>query len=232
MNCREFTALIDDYLTCRLADGLKEPFEEHYFACDSCFLELRVRERFMRQDVAIVPDNRIRLRVFKPMLAAASLVIAAFLVITLVTRQRPDALLEEISAFTPPAFFQSETRSPVTGELFNNAMARYSHRDYRGALALVEQIPGSARDNPQVTFFSGIIYLLNKRYGAALERFDTIIATMNPAYFDEAIFYRGITLLRLNRTEEALAELEHLSGMFSPYAPKARTLIERVNAAL
>ena len=52
---------------------------------------------------------------------------------------------------------------------------------------------------------------------------------MNASYYDEAIYYKAIALLRMNKKNKALEQLKHLAGMFSPYASEANTLIEKIN---
>jgi hypothetical protein len=52
---------------------------------------------------------------------------------------------------------------------------------------------------------------------------------MNPSYYDEAIYYKAIALLRTNKKDKALEQLKHLAGMFSPYASDAKALIEKVS---
>ena len=52
---------------------------------------------------------------------------------------------------------------------------------------------------------------------------------MNPSYYDEAIYYKGIALLRLNKKKQALEQFNNLASMFSPYSKKARVLIGKIN---
>jgi hypothetical protein len=74
--------------------------------------------------------------------------------------------------------------------------------------------------------------LLTDEINNAVKEFDIIIANMNPSYYDEAIYYKAIALLRMNKKEDALEQLNHLAGMFSPYAPRARALMEKVKGIL
>jgi tetratricopeptide (TPR) repeat protein len=107
-------------------------------------------------------------------------------------------------------------------------MAHYNRKEYSHALEILKRIPGSAQ-NPQVIFFKGICYLLTDAPHQAIKEFDIIIENMNPSYYDEAIYYKAIALLRSNKKEKALEQLNNLAGMFSPYAPQARALIDKIN---
>jgi tetratricopeptide (TPR) repeat protein len=229
MKCRQFTAQIDAYLTDELSDELKERFEAHYFRCDHCYAELKLRERFVHKEVHI----RLKVRekkpflVFKPVLALASLLIVVVSSVLIIQQHRHSRLLRDISAFTPPTYHRSEARSTAADDRFDRAMDYYNRQDYEKTLALLEEIK-TGGDNPQIIFFTGMAYLLNDKYEEAVERFTAILDMMNPAYFDEATYYRAIALLRLNKREAALQGLKHLSTMFSPYAPRASALIKKI----
>ena len=81
----------------------------------------------------------------------------------------------------------------------------------------------------QITFFKGICYILTGNLKTAIKNFDVIINDMNPSYYDEAIYFKGIALVRLNRIKEAKQNLENLAQMFSPYASRAQFLLEKIN---
>jgi tetratricopeptide (TPR) repeat protein len=110
-------------------------------------------------------------------------------------------------------------------------MQYYNQGDYTKALEILKQIPAPSR-NPQVIFFKGVCFLLVDELKNAVTELDIIIENMNASYYDEAIYYKAIALLRMNKKDKALEQLKHLAGMFSPYAPKARELIEKVNNTL
>jgi tetratricopeptide (TPR) repeat protein len=233
MKCRQFTALIDAYLTGELAGELKEQIEEHYFRCDRCYTELKLRESLVHKNVQIYLRGREKkpFLMFKPVLALASLLIVVVSSLLIIQQHRQSRLLREISAFTPPTYHRSETRSAAADDRFDRAMTYYTRQDYKKTLDLLKEIKIDA-DNPQIIFFTGITYLLNDKYKKAVGRFDAILEMMNPAYFDEAAYYRAIALLRLNKREAALEELKHLATMFSPYAPRASALIKKIEKIL
>ena len=52
---------------------------------------------------------------------------------------------------------------------------------------------------------------------------------MDPSYYDEALFYKGISYLRMNRKEEALSEFRTLASMFSPLSSKASEKIKMLS---
>ncbi len=56
-----------------------------------------------------------------------------------------------------------------------------------------------------------------------------IIDSMDPAYFDEALYYKGFVLLRQGRQQQARAQFAKLAGMLSPMAGKARAMVRKID---
>ena len=232
MECKEFIRLIDSYLKEEIPEEKREAFEAHYFECDACFAELKLHERLYSKEVPIVLKSTKPFWVwaFKPMLVLSSLLIVVVSSLLVVNNYEQAKFLYDISAVELPTYVQTETRDAHQNKTFANAMFLYNNQKYSKALKLLIAIDaGFTESNPQVTFFKGICYLETNQPEKAIEAFDIIIKNMNPSYYDEAIFYKGIALLRLNEKEDALEQFYNLASMFSPYAPKAKELIEKIN---
>ena len=234
MACSEFTSLIDSYLKEDIPEEKREAFEAHFFECDACFHELKLRERLYSKEVPIVLKGTKPFWAwrFKPILALASLlvvVVSSFLVIDNYNRAK---FLFEISGVDPPAYVQSETRNTFQDQALSKAMTMYNNRQYGQALELLETAGKDTSPeawNPQIVFFKGICRLQLNQPKAAIRHFDEIIEEMNPSYYDEAIFYKGIALLRLNKKGAALEQLKNVAAMFSPHAPRAKEIIKKIN---
>jgi tetratricopeptide (TPR) repeat protein len=238
MTCKEFASLTDSYLYRNLSEQQQEAFELHYFECDGCFARLKAAERLHSKEVHIVAAVKTpafewsELWKWKPLLAAAAALLVVVLLSTFVIQHsRHMKLIYDISTFEPPAYMITEMRGQGTGELFPEAMQYYTQENYTRALEILKQIPGPSR-NPQVIFFKGVCFLLTDDLKNAVTELDIIIENMNAAYYDEAIYYKAIALLRMNKKDKALEQLKHLAGMFSPYASAAKALIEKVNNTL
>jgi tetratricopeptide (TPR) repeat protein len=238
MTCKEFAGLSDGYLRGKLPGEEQEAFELHYFECDGCFARLKAVERLNSHEVSIAAAVKkpavawLGLWKWKPLLAAAAALLVVVLSSTFVIQHsKYMKLIYDISAFSPPVYMKSETRSPETGETFAEAMKYYNQGDYTRAVAILKQIPTLSR-NPQVIFFKGVCFLLVNELTKAIKELDVIIENMNPSYYDEAIYYKAIALLRMNKKDKALEQLNHLAGMSSPYSPKASELIGKINSIL
>jgi len=238
MTCKEFASLTDSYMRGDLPEEKQEAFELHYFECDSCFARLKAEERLHSKEIPIVTAGKksavgwSELWKWKPLLAAAAaLLVVVSLSIFVIQHYRHMKLIYDISTFSPPIYLESETRGPATAATFAEAMQYYSRGDYTRALEILKQIPPSSR-NSQVIFFKGVCFLLVNELKNAVTELDIIIESMNASYYDEAIYYKAIALLRMNKKDKALEQLKHLADMFSPYSLKANQLIEKVNNTL
>lgn len=228
MICKEFDFLIDCYLHGDISEEDRETFEEHYFTCDECFTKLKINERLHKKGFRVVLKGKKPLFILKPILVLSSifvLVISSIIFINGVNRSR---VMNELSKFSPPIFVPIETRNVSTQEKFFLAMKHYKNKEYNQALQILENIELQS-DNPQVTFFTGICYLINDNPRTAIKKFDIIIKDMNPSYYDEAIYYKGKALLKLKKKKAAMEQFENLSKMFSPYASRAKSILKELN---
>ena len=49
---------------------------------------------------------------------------------------------------------------------------------------------------------------------------------MDPSYYDEALYYKGIAYMRPGNKTKALAQFNIITDMFSPYKDRAKTRIQ------
>lgn len=235
LECKDFSHLIDSYLSSSIAEEKQEAFELHYFECDGCFAELKAAERLKAKEVPIVApvpgQQKVRAFRWKPLMVFGTLflvVLASVFVLQQPGMQDKNEWTE-MTGFEPPVYISKNTRGQglAGAPTFSQAMQQYNLKNYTTALTQLKQIP-DASSNPQVIFFKGICQLQTDQPEPALESFNAIIESMNPSYYDEAIYYKAITLLRLNKKQEALKQLKNLSEMFSPYAQKAKDLMAKI----
>ena len=229
MTCSEFANLVDSYLKEEISPKKREHFEAHYFECDHCFADLKLRERLYSKEVPVVLKGKKPFWVWglKPLLVLSSFLFVVVLSFVVINNYKEAKYLYEISDVEAPAYMQSETRRALQDETFRSAMSLYNNKQYTEALKLLNAVNGGSA-NPQVLFFKGICSLQTDDPKSAIKRFDVIIKNMNPSYYDEAIFYKGIALLRLNKKKQSLEQFNNLASMFSPYSKKAKALIGKI----
>lgn len=219
MKCREFESLIDCYLDGTISEDKREIFEEHYFLCDNCFSSLKTNEILFNKKVQITTGRKRSFSfIFKPSLILASLIFIVFSSLFFVDLNNTNKKLLKVSAFSPPLYIKGENRGSNSSSEFHKAMDHYRKGEYESAYGIITSMK---EGGPQIWFFRGILALLNGENREALNNFDRIVLAMDPSYYDEAVFYRGVSYLRMNRKDEALREFRTLEKMFSPLSEKA-----------
>lgn len=237
MRCHEFQALIEAYLGETIPEARREPFEEHFFQCRECFLSLKINESLRSKEVAIAADEGRRpfaLRVMRPVLAMAALFLLVLASGLLLWQARQAGRLRAISRFDLPFYHEGELRgSRDEGarleEEFSAAMRSFQARDFRAALQVLDRPEFSAAGSPKYDFFRAISLLGTGEAEKAGEILDGIIASMDPAYFDEARYYKGFVLLLQRRPGEARAQFARLAAMLSPMAGKAKEMVQKID---
>ena len=229
MNCHGFRKNIDAYLKDSLSASRLEEFEAHYFKCDRCFNALRIHKALRTRNF-LLRENRNQ-RSFKrhyAFIAAASILLIIGLGLTMnqVIRQNS---LHRISAFTPPVFLISETRGTAPSQAYTAAVEAYSRADFTDSLQHAESIPERER-TPKILFLIGIDRLITGDKQGAIVSFQRIIDQMDPSYFDEALFFKGIALLRCGKIDEAEALFTRISEMFSPMKDKATERLLQISS--
>jgi len=237
MKCHEFQDLIESYLRETIEEPLRERFEEHFFQCRKCFLGLKINETLQNKGVRIPLEEKPRwfsFTVLRPVLAMAGLFLVILTSALLLRHDRRTDRLRELSVFELPLYHQGEMRSGTESsapleEEFTRAMRSFQGRDFRAALQILEQPAFSAAAYPKYDFFLAVSLLGNGEADKAGEILDAIIGSMDPAYFDEALYYKGFVLLRQGRQQEARAQFAKLSGMLSPMAGKAKAMVRKID---
>ncbi len=226
MKCKEFESLIGNYLEGTIEDNKREIFEEHYFVCDECYASLVLIENLREKNVRIVPGKQRNYSfTFRPALFFASLILVVFTSLFVTDFNNRKEKLLDISDFSAPLYVKGENRGDDFSDMFHEAMDNYQNSNYKKAYIIIASIENG---NPKTWFFRGILALLNGKNKDALIHFDKIIVEMSPSYYDEAIYYRGICYLRLNRKHDAVKQFKMLESMFSPLRQKAAEMVKRI----
>ena len=237
MKCHEFQDLIEAYLRETIAESRREQFEEHFFQCRKCFLGLKINETLRNKEARIPVDEqprRLPFRVLRPALAIAALFFLVLSSVLLLRRDHQAQRLNELSRFDLPLYHQGEMRGGKEGASFlemefSQAMRSFQQRDFHSALEILDRPSFITPGYPKYDFFRAVSLLGAGETERAGEIFDGIIQAMDPAYFDEAIYYKGFVLLHQGKQRQALAQFKKLAGMLSPMAGKARAMVQKID---
>lgn len=237
MKCHEFQDLIESYLRETIEESRREQFEEHFFQCRKCFLGLKINEALQSKAVGIPVEDKPRffaLKVLRPMLAMAALFLIILSSVLLLQHDRRAGRLRELARFDLPLYHQGEIRGGAENaatleDEFSRAMRSFQARDFHAALEILEQPAFAAAAYPKYDFFRAISLLGADEAGKAGAILDAIIGDMDPAYFDEALYYKGFVLLRQGKRQEARSQFMKLAGMLSPMSGKARAMVGKID---
>lgn len=232
MTCNEFNGFADSYLLGNIPEEKREEFEFHYFQCNECFASIKISERLYSREIPLIAAQRefFLFRYWKPALAFATVLIAVLSFFLIQRHSDNDQWNYNITTFTPPVYIETETRDGFfRGDAISQAMRHYNKKEFTQALDIFNHVPVE-NDIPAVPFFKGICLLVLDQKKESIQEFDRIIQKMNPSYYDEALYFKAIALVRSNRQGEALIILNNLQQMFSPLSPNAGQLVEKIRA--
>jgi tetratricopeptide (TPR) repeat protein len=203
------------YAAGRLDAAVTSAVEEHLLICRRCQAEvgLAVGLREVSRTAATPPVfSRGRL------MAVLSLALAAGVVLVLLVPRGPDAKLAALGRVVePPAYLGLGVRGVARAgdSAFAAAMDAYVARRYDGAASGLKAALAAGVDSITAEFFLASAELMRGRPREAADGYARVIAAGSFAapYLPEAHAFRARALLQLGRPSEALAELEHVTGL-------------------
>lgn len=92
--------------------------------------------------------------------------------------------------------------------LFHRAMVDYKVGEYDAALKTWESLLASKPENDTLNYFVASAYLMNEKEEIAIAHFEKVISIDNSPFKNDALWYTGLALLKLNRKTEALGFIE------------------------
>ena len=111
------------------------------------------------------------------------------------------------------AYFQPESGliSPMGASdnyLFDRAMVDYKVGDYDAALKAWEGLLVSKPQNDTLNYFIGSAWLMKEKEEAAIAHFKKVLSNDSSTFRDNALWYTGLALLKMNRKIEAIGFIE------------------------
>ena len=86
MKCKEFTTLIDGYMTGELSTEKQETFEEHFFECDRCYAELKLNDTLQSKEFRVALKGKMPIFIKKPLLVLTTILIFVVSSILIINR--------------------------------------------------------------------------------------------------------------------------------------------------
>ena len=105
-----------------------------------------------------------------------------------------------------------------------SAMKAYEAKDYEKALVFFTKV--ESETNYVTSFYRGVSYLSSKNpnYKQALQNFEIVLQTDND-YNQQALWYKGLTLLKLKETDKALKVFQKIKEATSYNHAKAAEIV-------
>jgi tetratricopeptide (TPR) repeat protein len=235
--------LIYDYLTGSLSEEEKSTFIEHYFNCDTCFDEIRVKreviqlchdngdilfEEFLEKQGAnkvITHINPVSKKRWILAFAAILITVFSFAIhkIWLTSPSVESLELEPYPYIKPSTLFEKNRAL----ELFFKGMDHYQNQEYDLASRKLET---TLKIDPQLKeahFYLGICFLMQDKVDKAIN--NLIIAAETNPESEKEHWYLGQAHLKRGERQKAIHELQKVAALGQRrYAQKARELIEKL----
>ena len=93
-------------------------------------------------------------------------------------------------------------------------------KDFTGALSEFNKLPKSVTAN----YYAGVANMELKDHIAAIAKFDYVIKDYLNLFYDQAQWYKGLCLVKLERKEEAVALFSQITKTESYFKEKAKQI--------
>lgn len=245
MDCAEMRSseLAERYLRGSLSEEDATWYEDHFFACESCFAELKALEALQLELARTRHAVQAQARVSRPIpwmaAAAAVLVLAsgAALYLTRGGASLPEAgsrtegpMLAELARIEPPRWTPTRLRGADSeaGRRFREAMELYAKGERSAALPALRE---ASRLDPQashVSFYLGACALLAGHRAEAVDSLRRVVALGETPFLEESRFYLAKAYLGGGDIAAARTELQATVKLGGPRLDEARKLLEEV----
>ncbi len=262
MNCDAVHSgdLVERYALGELSDAERSSFEDHFFACDSCFEAVR-----LMQSLQAVADERPRtslpgLQAVAPRRtrkwtmwgAAAAVVIAGFGLAEMgrraprtevrtaqtnpaaaITVPGPSPELQLLARVDAPRYTAPNLRSaaPARDTQFRAAMAKYAAGEYAVAAEALRGLANGGPETAAARFYLGICEMMTGDANDAAEHLRATASLGETPYLEEARFFLAKALLAKQDTAGATQALEQTIALTGDRETEARRLLEQLRHA-
>ena len=108
------------------------------------------------------------------------------------------------------------------------AITAYNSGQYQEAAAMLERVLKKQPANRKAAFYAGVSYLSLEQPEKAIDKLNVAIDDENCAYYESALWYKALALVKLNKKKKAGEILEKIITLKRTYKEKAEEMLEDI----
>lgn len=108
--------------------------------------------------------------------------------------------------------------------LLEQGLLLFEKDQYKESINYFEQLPTSIT----AVYYSGVAHMELNEYEVAIYKFDQVISDYLNVFYDQANWYKGLCLLKQNKTAEAKNIFQSISKTDSYYSIQAKELLNKL----
>ena len=159
-------------------------------------------------------------------LAAASitiLVIIGSFLLSHLNRLAPDKLFEQY--YTSDAVFTTRSNDNNENLYLTLGLQKFQKQQYGEAILILKNIP----DNIVSQYYLGISYIETNHFSKAKDSFNAILKREPNLFTEQAQWYKGLCLLKLNQITEASEIFTSINNSNSIFNQSAGEILKKIN---
>lgn len=121
------------------------------------------------------------------------------------------------------------TRTDNQKTTLGAAINAYQNRDYTAALGHFQELLAEDAERIDIRFYMGICQAELDQTDAAISSFQEVITQSDNTYTGPAKWYKALTHLKINQTEQAKSQLNEIISSNGDFSTEARNLLNEIN---
>jgi len=121
-------------------------------------------------------------------------------------------------------YLNTRSGNSTPSDLLEKGLMLFENDEYRESITYFEQLPQSVT----ALYYSGVAHMEINEYNIAIFKFDQVISDDLNIFYDQALWYKGLSLLKLQKSDEAESIFRKISTSDSYYSQKATKLVDNM----
>jgi len=153
--------------------------------------------------------------------AAAILVMIGTFTLNQMSQKRWSEKLYETYYQEDEVFVNTRSRANFNVDVLHHGMELLEQKDFNAALAEFNKLPNSLTAN----YYAGVANMELNNHEIAVFKFDYVIEDYLNLFYDQAQWYKGLCLVKLERKDEAINLFGQISQTESYFKDKAKQIV-------